>query len=154
MKRNLILVHLRGAVALQAARRGTANCPKHAQQYRPNRQTLGSSEPAHHNYPRPRALDKEVATRLPDAVSSNQQLGDGKSGETCRFCWLRDVLNTFLLQTQVKCRLLKRKGGQQAALRISFCLIPRLWFLPRFFLFRRRHSSLLPLTFTAADQAQ
>jgi hypothetical protein len=41
---------------------------------------LGSAVPAHQNHPRPRFFDKEVATRIPHTVSSNQSLGDGTLG--------------------------------------------------------------------------
>lgn len=48
---------------------------------------------------------------------------------------------------------MKKKGGQQAALRVRFWLTLGLWFFHRFLL-RRRPGGSLPLSFTAADQSQ
>jgi tRNA A37 N6-isopentenylltransferase MiaA len=81
MKRDLMLLCVGGAiVSLQAVWTGAARGPEKDQQHRQNRQTLGSAVPAHQNHPRPRFFDKEVATRIPHTVSSNQSLGDGTLG--------------------------------------------------------------------------
>src|SRR5271165_114483 len=81
MKRNRILVGMKSRIVTLRPRRTSATRrPEQDQQEQPNRQTLRSAEPAHENYPRPRFFDKEVATRIPDTVSSNQPLGDGTFG--------------------------------------------------------------------------
>src|ERR1700681_4689069 len=85
VKRNLVLVRLRGIAGLQCSRRRTAGGPQYDQQNRHHRQTSRSSEPAHENYPRLREFDKEVATRLPHTISLNQRLGDSTFEGECRF---------------------------------------------------------------------
>src|ERR1035437_8888238 len=155
MKRNLMLVCLRGAVAtLQPAWRCAAGHPQQGQHYRPNRQTSGSSEPAHQNYPRPRFFDKEVATRIPDTISSNQQLGNGTSGGPCRFC---QFVHPFPAVHEGQLQPQKKAGGGNLPSARCFGQASSellLWFLHRFLPRRRPGGFLFDFTFPAADQSQ
>jgi len=54
-----MLVRVGGSIILQSGGTSAPRPPEQRQQHRPNRQTSGSAEPIHQNYPRPSIPDRE-----------------------------------------------------------------------------------------------